>query len=260
MCTCAANVKRNCYFADGVKSIEHYGSWALVKDGSSGLFFISVFCVALQCLQPFQETSHHILFRVYCGWKPDYDDTAQFNKALWLSAVNGDCMWSLKMNNIESVLSAGKAGAKEPEGCFYILNHQPFFWFKQWWVQFSFQLLFCSSSQYESICFSSHISADDFRSNSADKRSFTLKMKMKHPVKPKRAKLKMKKLKKNFNAHIIYIQELILLYSFYLLLLCSKEVSLYLSWWDLDDPREASSLLKLVKDLPHKNILWFVAI
>lgn len=46
------------------------------------------------------------------------------------TAVNRNCMWSLKINNnMESVLSAGKEGAKEPEGCFYILNHQPPFFF-----------------------------------------------------------------------------------------------------------------------------------
>lgn len=27
---------------------------------------------------------------------------------------------------MESILSAGKAGEEEPEGCFYILDHQPF--------------------------------------------------------------------------------------------------------------------------------------
>lgn len=34
------------------------------------------------------------------------------------------------MNNIESISYAGKVGAEEPEGCFDILDHQPFFSFK----------------------------------------------------------------------------------------------------------------------------------
>lgn len=46
-----------------------------------------------------------------------------------VTAVNRNCTWSLKINNMESVFLAGKAGAKEPEGCFYILNHQPLFFF-----------------------------------------------------------------------------------------------------------------------------------
>lgn len=46
-------------------------------------------------------------------------------------------------------------------------------------MQFNFQLLFFTYSQYESICFPSHISADFVRSNFADKRSLVLKMETK---------------------------------------------------------------------------------
>lgn len=89
-------------------------------------------------------------------------------------------------NNTESVLSAGKAEAKEPEGCFYILDHQPFFFF---WIKNNDEcnLMLVSSfapTAKMNLFVSLLTLLLTLRSNSADKRTLALEMEMKqHPVK-----------------------------------------------------------------------------
>lgn len=128
MCTSAANVNRKCYFVDGVKSIEHYWSWACERWILRFVLYLCVLCfTSVPPAIPGNQSPHPVwgLLRLK-GRLAWYCTTQQ--SLVSEGAVNGLCMWSWKMNNnMKSVLSAGKAEAKEPEGCFYILDHQPFF-------------------------------------------------------------------------------------------------------------------------------------
>lgn len=177
-----------------MKSIEHYWSWACERWILRFVLYLCVLCfTSVPPAIPGNQSPHPVWGLLWLKCRLAWYCTTQ-QSLVSEGAVNGLCMWSWKMNNnMESVLSAGKAEAKEPEGCFYILDHQPFFFCFKNNDECNLMLVSSFAPTAKMNLFVSLLTLLlTLRSNSADKRSLALEMEMKqHPVKLRWTKLKM---------------------------------------------------------------------